>query len=104
LNKNHIEQEEIHWRREIKAKEVEIEGLKQHYLSELNKKVTEMQLQLNAEQAEKANLIEQLKSSPADEKEVNTSNDNSAHVEISDVCLKEQISASTNGSSVAVDT
>ncbi|KAB0804336.1 hypothetical protein PPYR_01306 [Photinus pyralis] len=63
---NHIEQEEIHWRNELRSKESEIEVLKQRHSTET--KVEQLELRIRSEQQEKGKVLkdfETLKSQAA---------------------------------------
>ncbi|KAK5647613.1 hypothetical protein RI129_002505 [Pyrocoelia pectoralis] len=55
---NHIEQEEIHWRNELRTKESEIEVLKQLHSVELQTKVDQLELRNRSEQHEKEKVLE----------------------------------------------
>ncbi|KAK4885227.1 hypothetical protein RN001_001498 [Aquatica leii] len=55
---NHIEQEEIHWRNELKTKESEIEALKQRHSAELQHKVEQLEAKLRLEESEKQKILD----------------------------------------------
>ncbi|KAF5303624.1 hypothetical protein FQA39_LY09871 [Lamprigera yunnana] len=62
---NHIEQEEIHWRNELKIKETEMDTLKQTHLVELQTTVEHLENRLKLEEQEKEKIVgdtEKLKS------------------------------------------
>ncbi|XP_025830001.1 ribosome-binding protein 1 isoform X3 [Agrilus planipennis] len=54
---SHIQKEELSWRKQLSAKELEIEGLKQKHLDELRSTVSELELQVLNERRAKENLI-----------------------------------------------
>uniref|UniRef100_A0A1Y1JSX7 Ribosome receptor lysine/proline rich domain-containing protein n=1 Tax=Photinus pyralis TaxID=7054 RepID=A0A1Y1JSX7_PHOPY len=56
---NHIEQEEIHWRNELRTKESEIEVLKQRHSTELQTKVEQLELRIRSEQQEKGKVLQE---------------------------------------------
>lgn len=55
---NHIEQEEIHWRNELRTKESEIEVIKHLHSVELQTKVDQLELRIRSEQHEKEKVLE----------------------------------------------
>ncbi|KAF5308177.1 hypothetical protein FQR65_LT06357 [Abscondita terminalis] len=56
---NHIEQEEIHWRNELKSKESEIDALKQKHAAELQDKVEQLETKLRLEENEIQNVLKE---------------------------------------------
>ncbi|KYB26693.1 ribosome-binding protein 1 isoform X2 [Tribolium castaneum] len=62
LNKlqQHIEQEEINWRMQLAAKTAELEQLKENCGSELQEKLTSLELELKKEREDKKRVIAQL--------------------------------------------
>lgn len=64
LNKlqQHVEQQEINWRSQLRAKDGELENLKANTLRKLQKDVTSLEIELASEREERHLLQQQLES------------------------------------------
>lgn len=90
LNKlqQHIEQQEMNWRNQLKAKEGEIENLRENTLNKLQKTVTTLEIELSSEKEGRRLLQQQLESLKSGKA---AQNDSTVLIErLSEVCFWKQ--------------